>query len=457
MLSTLFQARRSLGLCLGKGWSSLSKPFVKGMCEKEPEKTQKVHPQWDKLPRDIWGLIFQRLLLVDRIHASLVCKQWSSALKQSPPQPIWILLPPDNINDNNDCKHMISFFDLGEGAIGKLNLPKSISGATLIGASKGWLALTKGKKNSPQIFLLDPISGVQIPLPPLLTIRSTSEDTNAIDKIEISSRDASQCVVAACFDEGRILALCRPKDKRWIIFEGLGVADDHRYACILFCHGILYALITTEDDEVTFQFQTHSLKLAGDHDVILKLIPLTMFEISSPIFLEDPLEEVDTFGKNWAAIPYLVESNGDLLIVLKILDALITEDEDQDDDDEDNVEPIFSYCRIATFEVFKVEASDDTLWLTRLSNLDDQTLFIDGVDSLSLPGENFSKNCIYFLEDSFGYTAEGWKPIISRESGVFYLHDGRIERSLPSLDLSKLGKDFCYLWFFPNIKIGDFN
>ena len=133
--------------------------------------------------------------------------------------------------------------------------------------------------------------------------------------------------------------------------------------------------------------------------------------------------------------PGLVESNGDLLIVVKILDVLTTED-DSDESDTDDLPPLLSYFRVARFEVFKVEVSD-ALRVTRLSNLDDQTLFIDGQDSKSIAaGENFNKNCIYFVEDAGGYNVDGWKKnIISRESGVFHLYDGKVERWFPSLDL----------------------
>ncbi|XWS40280.1 hypothetical protein CRYUN_Cryun18bG0127300 [Craigia yunnanensis] len=452
MTSLFFQAKS-----LGKSWFSFSKPPLEEIIsEKENDdddgEIEMVHASWDKLPCDIWSLIFQRLPLVDRIHASLVCKEWRSSVLKQTLQPVWMLLFSDCLN--NDCDHRLSFFDLSEGEIGKLKLHKSAAaGASIFGASKGWLALTKGTENNLQPFLLDPISGIEIPLPPLSTIMPSNEKGAEIfDQIEISSKDASQSVVAASFG-GKTLALCRPKDKKWTIFEGL--ADNYCFATVKFCDGILYAFIYTEFDEATFQFQTHSMKLAAgdDDDVILQLIPpASFYEIDPPTILEHPLKEVDLFAKNWMAIAYMVESNGELLIVIKILDLLRAEDYTEEIDI--NNLPLFSYFRVARFEVLKVEASD-TLSVTRLSNLDDQTLFIDGKDSHSIADENFSKNCIYFLEDSLSYDAFGWKPnIISRESGVFHLDDGRIERWLPSLDIVK---GFHNRWFFPNIKIGDFN
>ncbi|XP_021286405.1 uncharacterized protein LOC110418105 [Herrania umbratica] len=407
-----------------------------------------VHPPWAELPLDIWGLIFQRLPLVDRVHASSVCKQWSSALKQTP-RPTWILLHHLD-DDTKDCDHMIiSYFDLGDGAIGNLNLPESTPEGATTGASKGWLAvyMENTTTNNLQTFLLDPISGVQLPLPPMSTTRSASEDSNIIfPKFEISSQDASQSVVAAIFGDESLLALCRPKDKRWTLLEGLDIPEDCRYVSISFCDGTLYALITTENDMVSLQIQTHSIKLPDGHHVRLKVIPLPMFKISSLIFFEYPVGEVGLSGESWMVIPYLVNSNGELLLVLKILD-------DKGDEGDHNDQLQTPYYRVVTFQVFKVEASD-ALCLTRLSNLDDQTLFVDGVDAVSLPGENCSRNCIYFLEDSFVYTDRGPKPISSPRSGIFYLNDGKIERLFPDENIANRGFS---KWFIPNIKIGGFN
>ncbi|XVF68063.1 hypothetical protein PTKIN_Ptkin10aG0173100 [Pterospermum kingtungense] len=426
---------------------SFSKPSVNEIREQLP---------WDKLPGEIWSLIFQRLQLVDRLNASLACKEWNSTLKQTV-QPVWMLLFSDFIRKDSDY---VTYFDLSEGTLGKIISPKSVAGkeTCVFGASKGWFALTKEMENNLQLlFLFDPISEIRILLPPVSTMTMHGE-------IKISSKDASQSVVAATFDEGKTLALCRPEDNKWTVFEGLG--DKYRFSRILFCDGILYALVDTlVEEDSSLQFQTHYMKLVGgddDDDVILKLIPSEGFlDIGPPFILGHPIEEVDLFADNCLAIPYMVESNGELLVVVKILGVSIVEDDsstDQtdssDETDADDLSPsLLSYFRVERFEVFKVEASD-TLAVTRLSTLDDRTLFIDGVDSLSITaGENFSKNCIYFLEDGFEYNSD-WRvePImISRESGVFHLDDGRIERSFPSLDVIKRDRN---LWFFPNLKIG---
>ncbi|XVF68056.1 hypothetical protein PTKIN_Ptkin10aG0172400 [Pterospermum kingtungense] len=235
-------------------------------------------------------MIFRRLPLTDRVHASVVCREWRSALKETV-RPVWMLL--FSLLPYADKDDEISFFDLSENTIGKLKLPKSVDGATIIGASKGWLKLTKGKQSSLQPILLDPISGTKISLPPLSTITQSSnlKAATSLDQIEISSKDASEFVVAATFDNLKILALCKPKDNnKWTIVEGLD--DKYCFDSIFFCDSILYALVDTELEEDTFEFQTHSLKLLGENgfDVILKLIPLASFQDIGPqIDLEHPM------------------------------------------------------------------------------------------------------------------------------------------------------------------------
>ncbi|OMO79975.1 hypothetical protein CCACVL1_13246 [Corchorus capsularis] len=443
-----------VGVYLWKLGSSAHK-ILKGICEKHK------HAPAYKLTDDIWNLIFQRLPLVDRINAGAVSKQWFSITSKIPcNQPVWILLPPDKDLGPGE----ISFFDLCDGTFGKMKLP---DGCHPLGTCRGWFATisfgTNWKSNKIQLF--DPVSRIQIPLPPLSTITeqipSWELGTDFLaSAVDMSSNDASESVVAACFAQSKILALCRPKDKKWTVFTGLGidnlVHERYRYTIMKFCNGILYALIAPGNEDDTLQFQTYSMKLPGDdRDVVLKLINLSWFITNiHPVLLELPWiqeqeDDDDVLVLRNASINYgLVESNGEILVVDKIEDAIMKIPEHVDHDDE----PEDPYFRIARFEVSKLEASDDALWLTKLSNLNDQTLFNDAVNLVSMPatGRNFGKNCVYFLDNPVSYMQQGWEPAaFSRESGVFYLKDGRIERPFPSLEDPKNSR---YYWFFPNIK-----
>ncbi|OMO92028.1 hypothetical protein COLO4_17943 [Corchorus olitorius] len=361
-----------VGVYLWKLGSSVHK-ILKGIYEKHK------HAPAYKLTDDIWDLIFRRLPLVDRINAGAVSKQWFSITSKIPAnQPVWILLPPDK----DLGPGQISFFDLCDGTFGKLKLP---DGCHPLGTCKGWFATisfgTNWKSNNIQLF--DPVSRIQIPLPPLSTITEqipSWEDTDFLTSaVDMSSEDASESVVAACFAQNKILALCRPKDKRWTVFTGLGidnlVHERYRYTIMKFCDGILYALIAPGNEDDTLQFQTYSMKLPGDDhsDVVLRLINLSWFITNHhPVLLELPRiqeqEGDDVLVLRNASINFgLVESNGEILIVDKIEDAIMKMPEHDDDevvDDDHEDEPVDPYFRISRFEVSKLQASDDAIWVT---------------------------------------------------------------------------------------------
>ncbi|XP_022762095.1 uncharacterized protein LOC111307988 [Durio zibethinus] len=475
MITYLFLAYKSVGFNLFRGCSSFSKPWLERCCpshlsEQSINKISgKKHDDddvdpvpWDKLPVDILKLIFDRLHLKDRIRFNLVCKQWRTNTTETP-QLLWLMLPY-----HENSQHL-SFFDMSEGKVHKLNLPKSAQGGWFCGCSKGWLFLAKGSEfHNLQFFLFDPISRVQIPLPPLstipefgktFTIRQSKWNPAAciITQVVVSSSDASQCILAAtfCANDDNFLALCRPQDERWTIVDGL-LADGHCYLDIYFFNGELYACFAKtnnlQDQANLGPFPTHSVTLGG-HDVNLKLIPFICPPIYPSSYAAD-VDELSWYYKDCAIMVRLVESNGQLFMVTKICDIIETSDYDdinEEDEDEDN-ERLLTYHQTARFEVSKIQITDTTFTATRLSNLSDQSLFVG--DGVSLAGNfnEFDKNCIYFLEENDIYSLEDVYPL-SRESGIFYLDDGSIKRSFPSI---KTDRGSYMNWFSPNIKTGAF-
>ncbi|MBA0720293.1 hypothetical protein Golax_007920, partial [Gossypium laxum] len=164
-----------------------------------------------------------------------------------------------------------------------------------------------------QLFLYDPISRAQLPLPPLSTI-SHFEDSFGdkvsgwnpaaciIAQVDASSSDASQCIVVATFvTYSSILALCRPNE--------------------------LYGYrLSMEPDRVNNineapDFQTHSITLGNQGDrENLKLIcntpPPTWF-----LYAEDA-DGLTKYHKDCLGWPYFMESNGQLLMVTTIRDCI---------------------------------------------------------------------------------------------------------------------------------------
>ncbi|KAK2656446.1 hypothetical protein Ddye_009498 [Dipteronia dyeriana] len=139
---------------------------------------------WDELPVEIMEMIV--------VHLNSVADSVVSA----------------RLYDNN-----LRFFDLSAGSIYNMSLSKNLQGGLCCGSSKGWLAMAIDKEFDPILVLFNPISSVQLRLPPVKTIPSLrnffqmNEDCGGIfnitqffNKIEVSSSSCSNCVVAAtCF------------------------------------------------------------------------------------------------------------------------------------------------------------------------------------------------------------------------------------------------------------------
>lgn len=114
------------------------------------------------------------------------------------------------------------------------------------------------------------------------------------------------------------------------------------------------------------------------------------------------------------------------------------------------------YKKLIRFEVFKIDPiSSATMRFTKLNSLDNQTLCVSKPStSLSVPvaaGDDdigiLKKNCIYFVDDS------NYVPNPSRESGMFQLEDGRIQRFIPTRIPIQYYPTNCMTWFSPNLKI----
>ncbi|KAK9012734.1 hypothetical protein V6N11_040771 [Hibiscus sabdariffa] len=415
-----------------------------------------VHAPWDQLHISISGLIFERLDLEDRIRFNLVCKQWSKNTKQTP-QPLWLMLPYEPNNK------YLNFFDMCDGKVRKLNLPESVQGGWFCGCSKGWLFLALGTTlDNLQSFLFDPITRVQIPLPPLSTISINFEECFSncrsewnlaaciIKEVEPSSSDVSQCIVAATLsDKDKTLALCRPGDERWTIVKGL-LVEGYFYGSIIFFDGELYASIANlkeEYDNNQAPLQIHSIMI-GSQRVNLKLIYSTF---PPPfLFYAQEADETLLYHKDCIRFSWMVESNGQLLMVTQTWDAITTGIAIQEEEEEEDQSPL-EYNQAATFQVFKIQkTTQDTVCITSLADLGNQSLFL-GVGSC-VARENlnqFHKNCIYFLQ-VFDYRDRGDKicPYVCREAGVYHLDDGSIKRCFPSIQ-TKISS-FMH-WFSPNI------
>lgn len=455
---------------------------------------------WEQLPSELVVKIVQKLDLADSIRLSVVCKHWRLIVKENKQrnaQVPWLMLPHDR-HDTSNCSNFLRFVDMSDGVFYNIKLPPNIvpgGGWCCCGSSKGWLAIIsmvekghpKSKSKSkfdPKLFLFNSISGIQVPLPSIATIPSfatfldnlefgydhnnVTELANFIKRVELlpssSSAvdvDARNCIVAAAtttalyIDDELELALCKPGDTKWTIFdkETEEEDDDKFISDILFYNGELHVLVLCKHEVISFEIHTKYI-MVGDHDhqVILRFIPNNWMSLLPTIdTIWDPEDESEHLA--WI-LPYLVESSqGELLIVHKIMDTVFSDGEDEEAAEGEGV---MIYKKLIRFEVFKIDPiSSDTMRFTKLNSLDNQTLCVSKPStSLSVPvaaGDDdigiLKKNCIYFVDDS------NYVPNPSRGSGMFQLEDGRIQRFIPTRIPIQYYPTNCMTWFSPNLKI----
>lgn len=205
----------------------LPKPIpemIKHRIESEPlsgkkEREQNDYGCWQDPPTDIMDNILRNLNSVDRKRSIIVSKSWRSVAMRRDipcaPQLPWLInLPSPNCN-------YLSFINLNNDKDEKLRLPEPVEGGCFVASSKGVLVMIKGDGVNTEFFLLNPINGDQHQLPSITTVPSFQQNVDAlrfITKIEVSSPNISECIVAATFNWEE-LGLCRPGDKSWTVFH----------------------------------------------------------------------------------------------------------------------------------------------------------------------------------------------------------------------------------------------
>ncbi|KAJ4831135.1 hypothetical protein Tsubulata_000668 [Turnera subulata] len=405
------------------------------------------HPETciDDLPLDIVEEMIGRLYLADRIRAGSVCKKWRTItlkkqqIQHAKPQLPWMLIASASCNGDR-----VSLFSLLEGRSYDFVLPEPIRGGWCRGSSRGWLVIAREnldvkKKLQRQVFLFNPISGAHVELPPISAIphfdefiekhrRDPFKFPSFIQKIVLSSDDASTCTVAAWFggDVPLVLAICQANDKQWTILREADV-DNSVILDFSFSEGILNVLTTFDGGVEDVPLGVRMDEVSADFMMELKKNGLAIRIISAGKFKE----ELDFDG----IVPYLVNFNGDLLIAIKWTEKI----------------PGSEYQRPKKFSVYKMKnhtASDVYPMLEPVKSLEDQVLFLGHFgNNFSVAGKHLKglgQNCIYFLDDIDAYGDANCDATIRRDSGLFHLEDERIKRIFPATNFP-----LHNCWFLP--------
>ncbi|KAL6143345.1 hypothetical protein ACLB2K_054040 [Fragaria x ananassa] len=274
-----------------------------------------------------------------------------------------------------------------------------------IGSVEGWLIMVAIiHKISPVVhYLLNPITGSRVGLPPQSTISGLlrSNSVNSIGKAVASFDQSSldHCLVACLFTHS--LAFCRPIDESWTLIE----AREGLFTDVEIIDGKLYG--------VTFSSTLMVFNIQGDTYTAERLVKLP----STWLFQSHLAKDV---------------ASKDLFIVYRRKDIS---------------------NNIISFHVMKLECNKgDDPHCVPVYDLGDRTLFLSDVDtkiisssSSNLSGsvDNRLKNCIYY---SFGS---------GRNFGVFSLTEKSIKLLTPPgyyvspFPEQRLFKE-SFVWFKPN-------
>lgn len=121
---------------------------------------------WSQLPKDLLGLILEKLPLAHYIRFGSVCISWNCAVKDREFRPKsqipWLMIP------NDDDERSARFFSISEKRTYDIPQPDPpIRRRLWIGSSYGWLITVDEEC---EMHLLNPVTGTQIQLPSITTL-----------------------------------------------------------------------------------------------------------------------------------------------------------------------------------------------------------------------------------------------------------------------------------------------
>ncbi|XP_027084874.1 probable F-box protein At1g44080 isoform X1 [Coffea arabica] len=351
---------------------------------------------WSSLLPDLLVSIAIKIQLVEDFMAFRgVCTSWRAAahvdkfVKSWPKVPLLMLAEKEDSDDRE-------FYSLSRGRIWRtLSLPEA-KGKKCI-ESRGWL-MTIGK--SGDVNLLHPFSGVQIELPHLSTFPAHELEVDPcffVIKAVLSASPShtSEFVLVVVGGAGRFLGFWRPGVKSWTRMES---SPNGAFNDVNFYNGAF-------NDVNFYNGKCYAITYGGD---------IWVWDISDPTaahygFTID--RELIKFRES-----YLVESDGELLIVARDGAAL------EDDDEETYGATNF---RVIQLDLIKRGWKE-------ITNVGERAIFVGHNGAFSIDATSFPNvikpNCIYFTDDAieaYTFTQQGG----GKDMGVYNLEDGgRIER-----------------------------
>lgn len=329
---------------------------------------------FSELPQELIELCIKPLMYFDdRIRFGAACKSWRSAYlatrdRPSYCSPPWLMITND-ADDTEDCR---TFACLSGECVIDVPVP-GIRGRKCWGSPFGWV-VTFGLDYS--INILNPLSGVQIPLPhqstfpiqfceEILETRPGYVRLAAAERFILSSNPSltnqdQPCFVMAISNPGRNLIFAKLGDVAWTLAKT-------SYDCYF-------------DDAIYFNGQAY----AFDHAKGC----LCVFDINTPQPIGKIIESPPppTLRRRREDSTYLVEMYGELLLLVRFYD-------------DDN----HKFYSTKHFYVYKFHFSTKS-WV-EVSDLGDHAIFVGNTSPFIISTEeypDFNRNSIYYTDGHYG-------------------------------------------------------
>ncbi|XP_074289803.1 putative F-box protein At2g33190 [Silene latifolia] len=387
---------------------------------------------WSTLPLDLLGAIAMKLeTLDDFIYFSAVCHSWnrvSSLIKhQWRPTVPWLLLA-ENTSNNPHCVRKI--FNPSNNKCYKLNLPE-IFGAKCWGSDYGWIAMVDRKLD---VRLFNPITKAEIRFPSAETIPNRRPYDEEVDedeedyiswflelymkKLIVLKVSQNEFVILVIYHSFGHLAFAKPGDKSWtsvFVKKGHGC----RMFDVMAMNGYVFAL-----------YSNASL-------VYWNIEDFQGYELVKPM---DYLSSELQMSRKYHLLPfihgisklYLVESDCDLLLVLRFKESM-------SDDHPDIYETV-------GFSVYRLDPKD-----RRWEEIKDHaTLFVGVHSAMSVSAKSLQPNCIYFTDDEFEQ-CKSRTELGQPDMGVY---DIKCEEKWRFYEGDDIRSAYCTpTWFIPQLQI----
>ncbi|XP_020260645.1 putative F-box protein At5g55150 isoform X1 [Asparagus officinalis] len=340
---------------------------------------------WSNLPRDAWMHIAQKFVFRDLGVFASVCAQWRDVAREV--RGSFRSRPPLLMLPLREGTHVRGLYDLSADSVCGINLPQ-LNDRWICGASNGWLVTLDANLN---IELFNPFSKAKLQLPPHPIMVDYQHRIYRkyrscyMQKVILTGSPGSNraCFAASIVSNRRRLAVCGVGDGEWTDVE----TEPNRYVDITCYKGKLFA--------------------------IRECGPLVVLDVGRDYFKTDtidappdggPLTTGGLAGNGSVCQKYLVESAGDLLVVLRFSRYSA------------------NGYRTWKFHVYKLNESVQG-W-TKVESLGDRSIFVGVSHSISAKVcglDGCKSNCIYFLED---LTLHRDEKGFQLDCGLFCLEDG---------------------------------